>query len=147
MKAKTIRHASGARLLAVSLLAVCALAAAANAGSFSGSFTLPFEVHWGRAVLPPGNYKITLNASTNVAQVRSVDGKIASFTSVPITNSSEKGATALSILVRGNQRVVRSLNLPRQGMSLIYVPETNAEREILAKADGVLTVPVAIAGK
>jgi hypothetical protein len=33
------------------------------------------------------------------------------------------------------------------GISLIYRPATNAEREMLAKADQVQTVPVISAGK
>ena len=147
MKAKTIRHAIEVRFFAVVLLATCAFAATANAQSFSGKFTLPSETHWGKNVLPAGNYTMSLDAQTNVALVRSADGKTAGFTPIPITTSSDKGATALSVMVRGNRRIVRSLNLPTHGVSLIYQPTTSAEREILAKADEVLTVPVITAGK
>ncbi|HSZ20916.1 MAG TPA: hypothetical protein VK770_14065 [Candidatus Acidoferrum sp.] len=147
MNAKTIRQRIEVRLFTAVLLATFAFAAAANAQTFSATFTLPFEAHWGKNVLPPGNYRITMNPLTNVALIRSVDGKTAGFTPIPITASSNKGATALSVMVRGNQRLVRSLNLPAHGITLIYVPATSAEREILAQADQVKAVPVVMAGK
>jgi hypothetical protein len=147
MKAKTIRQAIKVRLFAVVLLATCAFAAAANAQSFYAKFTLPFETHWGKSVLPAGNYTMSLNSQTNVALIRSADGNTVGFTPIPIETSSEKGATALLVMVYGNERIVRSLNLPTHGVSLIYTPATSAEREILAKADQVQSVPVITAGK
>jgi hypothetical protein len=147
MKTKTIRRAIEVRLFAVVLLATCAFAATANAQSFSGKFTLPSETHWGKHVLPAGDYTMSLDSRTNVALVRSANGTTVGFTPIPITASSDKGATALSVMVRGNQRIVRSLNLPGHGVSLIYTPATSAEREMLAKADQVQSVPVITAGK
>ena len=147
MKARTIRHATGVRALAVVLLATCAFAAAANAQTVAVKFTLPFEVHWGKNLLPAGQYSVTLDSSADVGLVRSANRKIAFFTPIPIKASSHEGATALFVMVRGNERRVRSLNLPMSGVSLIYRPATNAEREMLAKADQVQTVPVITAGK
>ena len=74
MKTKTIRRAIEVRLFAVVLLATCAFAASANAQSFTGRFTLPSETHWGKNVLPAGNYTISMDAKTNVALVRSAKG-------------------------------------------------------------------------
>lgn len=147
MRAKTIRRAMELRLFAVVLLTTSAFAASANAQSFSGKFTLPSETHWGKSVLPAGDYTINLNSLTNVAVVQSADGKNARFMPIPITTSSHKGPTALLVMVRGNERIVRSLNLPSNGISLIYTPATAAEREMLAKAEQVQAVPVITAGK
>jgi hypothetical protein len=147
MKAKTMRHAIEVRLFAVVLLATCAFAAAANAQTIAAKFTLPFETHWGKNLLPAGEYTITMDSSANVAFVRSANGKTVGFTPIPIKANSDKGATALFITVRGNERIVRSLNLPARGVSLIYPPATSAEREMLAKADQVQAVPVNTAGK
>jgi hypothetical protein len=147
MKAKTIRRAIKVRLFAAVLLATCAFAASANAQSFDAKFTLPFDTHWGKNVLPAGDYTISLDSRTNVALVRMADGKTVGFTPIPIEASSNKGATALLVMVHGNERIVRSLNLPGHGVSLIYTPATSAEREILAKADQVKVVPVMTAGK
>jgi hypothetical protein len=147
MKAMTIRHAIKVRLFAAALLATCAFATAANADTFLGRFTLPFEVHWGKSVLPAGDYTISMDSRTDVALVRSANGKSMGFTPIPIKASSDKGATALFVVVHGNERMVRSLNLPASRVSLIYPPVTNAERETLAYADQVQAVPIVTAGK
>src|SRR5258708_8597789 len=146
MKIKTIRHAIEVRMLAVVLLGTCAFAAAAKAQTMA-AFTLPFEVHWGKNVLPAGYYSISVNSLSNVGLVRSRNGKTAFYTPIPITERSNKPATALLVMATGNERVVRSLNLPARGVSLIYPPATSAEREMFAKADREKVVPVITAGK
>jgi len=147
MKARTIRHAVEVTLVTAVLLAACAFATAANAQSLSGKFTLPFEAHWGKTVLPAGSYTINLDARYNVALLRTASGKAVGFTPIPIVSTSNKGATALMVMIRGNQRIIRSLNLPTSGVTLVYPPATDAERELLAKADQVQAVPVTWAGK
>lgn len=147
MKAKTIRHAIEVRIFAIVLLATCAFAAAANAQTIAARFTLPFEVHWGKNVLPPGDYMISIDSPANVALYRSADGKTVGFTPIPVKNSIDKGTAALFVMVHGNDRMVRSLNLPARGVSLIYTPATSAEREMLAKADQIQVVPVITARK
>jgi len=146
MRNKAMRHTTKVRLFAVVLLAICALATAASAQTLAAKFTLPFEVHWGRNVLPAGEYSISMDSSSNVALVRSASGKTIGFTPIPIQSYSHTGNTALFVMVRGNERIVRSLNLPARGVSLTYRPTTNAERETLANADQVKTVPVITAG-
>jgi hypothetical protein len=147
VKAKTMRLAIEVRLFAVVLLATCAFAAAANAQTMAAKFTLPFEVHWGKNVLPAGNYTISMDSLADVALVRSANGNTVGLTPIPIQAKSDKGVTALFVMVRGNERIVRSLNLPTRGVSLIYPPATSAQRELLAKADQVRAVPVITAGK
>jgi hypothetical protein len=147
MKAKTIRHAIGVRLWAVVLLATCAFATAANAQTTAAKFTLPFEAHWGKNVLPAGEYTISMDTPSNVALLRSANGRAVGFTPIPIKAYSHEGAPALFVMVRGNERIVRSLNLPARGVSLVYPPTTSAEREMLAKAEQVQAVPVITAGK
>jgi hypothetical protein len=147
MKAKTIRHAVEVRLFTAVLLATCAFVAAANAQTFSGRFTLPFEAHWGKIVLPAGNYTINLDSRYNVALLRTANGRAVGFAPIPIVSTSDKGATALLVMIRGDQRIIRSLNLPASGVTLVYPPATDAEREMLAKADQVQAVPVIWAGK
>ena len=73
--------------------------------------------------------------------------KLRFFTPIPTKAYNRTGDTALYVIVRGNQRIVRSLNLPSRGISLIYRPITNTEREMLAKADQLQAVPVTEAGK
>jgi hypothetical protein len=147
MKANTMGHGIKARLFAVVLLAGLAFGGSANAQTIAAKFTLPFEVHWGKAVLPAGQYTISMDSLAEVALIRSANGKAVGFTPIPTRASSDKGAAALFVMVRGHERQVRSLNLPGRGVSLIYQPTTNAEREMLAKADKIQAVPVITAGK
>jgi hypothetical protein len=147
MKIVTMRHATKIGLFAAVVFATCAFAASANAQSISAKFNLPYEVHWGKTVLPAGAYTISMDSLGNPALVRSATGKTAFFAPIPVKDDSHKGATALFVLVRGNQRVVRSLNLPEHGISLIYQPATSAEREMLTKADQIDAVPVTSARK
>lgn len=147
MRNKGMRHATKARLFAVVLLATCAFAGIANAQTLAVKFTLPFEVQWGRNLLPAGEYSVSIDSSAKVALVRSANGNTVGFTPIPITATSHSGNTALFVMVRGNERLVRSLNLPTRGISLIYPPTTNAQREMLANADRIKSVPVITAGK
>jgi hypothetical protein len=147
MKTKTMRHAIQIRLFAVVLLATSAFASAANAQSISARFTLPFEAHWGKTVVPAGKYLISMDSATDVALVRSVDGKTSFFTPIPIRAFSHEGSPALLVMVRGNERRVLSLHMPDRGVSLLYRPHTNVERETLAKAENVQAVPITTSGK
>jgi hypothetical protein len=138
-----------ARLFAAVLLATGAFTAVAYAQPiFVGNFTLPYEVHWNHAVLPPGEYVIRMNtlAKTPVI-VSSKSGSMAVFTRVPILADSEKGASYLSVTAHGNEHRVRSLNLPGLRKSLIFEPLTNTEREMFSKAGQIDEVPVTTARK
>jgi hypothetical protein len=153
MKAKTPWQTIKVNLFAVAVLVTCGFAAAANAQTSNLQptdaikFTLPFEVYWGKSVLPAGRYTMSMDARQPVALVQSANGKTSFFTPIPIKDRSGKGPAALIVVVRGNERMVRSLNLPEHHMSLIYKPATLAESEILAKADQVRAVPLISAGK
>ena len=109
--------------------------------TYSGKFTLPDEVHWGKAMLPAGEYSIRIDSSRSPALVRSKDGKTTMFTPVPITDDGKKGPAALLIAARGNEREVLSLNLPTIGSSLVYKRLTQAEREVTAKMEQVQVAP------
>ena len=60
---KTIRISEVVRVAAMGLLAVCLNAGHASAQEVKGSFTLPFEAHWGSATLTPGSYSFTVNGT------------------------------------------------------------------------------------
>ena len=134
------------RLVVGILIATCAFAAAASAQpSFAGKFTLPYEVHWGQAVLPAGNYSIRMGPA-GPAKISATDGTRSIFTNIPVVADSEKGSTHLTITSSGNERTVRSLNMPELGKMVIFAPLTKAEREA-AKAGHVDTLPVVSAKK
>ena len=148
MMKETIRNLISAKLMATTLflLSVCAAAGYAQP-SFAGRFTLPFEVNWGKHVLPAGQYFILMEEFGTSAIVRSMDSRIAFFTPLPVKDKSEGGITGLVVLIRGNERTVSALNLPHNGYALVYKPKTAAERELLAKADRLETIPLVSSGK
>ncbi len=130
------------------LIATCVFTAAANAQpSFEGKFTLPYEVHWSHTVLPAGEYAIQVDEKGMPVVLRSTSSYRSVNTGIPIPAEAEKGAAFLTVTIRGNERRVRSLNLPQIGVSLIFEPLTKTEREMLAEAGQISAVPVVTAQK
>jgi hypothetical protein len=150
MKTKAIWHAAEGKLFVAFVLAASVFAAGAHAETrFHGRFRLANEVHWGKAVLPAGEYTILIappqGPSRAGSLIRSANGKTQFVPPTLVTEESNKGVNSLVITVRGNERRVRSLNLPGLGQSLIYEPLSKSERETLAKTDQA--VPVTVAAK
>ena len=144
----TTQHSTTAKLILGVLIATCVFTAAANAQpSFEGKFTLPYEVHWNHGVLPAGEYAIQVDSKGAPALLRSTSGNKSAYTAAPIIANREKGAACLTVTIRGNERRVRSVNLPQIGMSLIFDPLTKTEREMFAKAGRIDAVPVITARK
>jgi hypothetical protein len=145
MKMTTMR--TKVQLFVAVILTAGLFAACANAQSgsgvqiYRGNFTLPHETHWGKAMLPAGEYTISLDSNRTPALVRSKDGKTSVFTPLPITNDGNKGPAALIIAARGDDREVLVLNLPAIGSSLVYKRLTQAEREVTAKMEQVQVAP------
>jgi hypothetical protein len=145
MKMTTMRTKVQLFVAVILTAGLCVAWANAQSGSgfliYSGNFTLPHEVHWGKAVLPAGEYSIRMDSSRSPALVRSKDGKTTAFTPMPITNDGNKGPAALLIAARGDDREVLYLNLPAIGSSLVYKRLTQAEREVTAKMEQVQVAP------
>ena len=135
------------RMLAIFTVAMCAFTVTANAQSVTGRFTLPHEVHWGTATLPAGEYTITMDSLHSATLVQSVSNSQSFFTRMPTINDSTKRPTSLVITSFEGERRVRTLNFPQYRRSLIYEPLTKAEREQLAKAGQIQSVPVFAAKK
>lgn len=145
---KATRFQASLKLLVGIVIATCVFTAAANAHpAFAGKFTLPYEVRWGQTVLPAGAYFIEMDSTSAPAVVRSISGSLAVYTQSPSTADSEGDDMYLTITTQGNERKVRSMNLPGLGKSLIFAPLTKSERESLAKAGQIKTVPVVTAQK
>ena len=105
------------------------------------------RVHWGTATLPPGEYTITMDSLHSATLVQSASNSQSFFTRMPTINDSMERPTSLVITSFQGERRVRSLNLPQYRRSLIYEPLTKAEREQLAKAGQIQSVPVFAARK
>jgi hypothetical protein len=144
----TTQHSTSVKLILGVLIATCVFTSAANAqSSFEGKFTLPYEVHWNHTVLPAGEYAIQADSKGTPAVLRSTSSNRSAYTGAPIIVNGEKGPACLTVTIRGNERRVRSVNLPQIGMSLIFDPLTKTEREMFAKAGRIDTVPVVTAQK
>ncbi len=136
-----------ATFFTVAMLAACALAGAANAQpTFSGKFTLPYEVHWGKTVLPAGDYSITMDRFDSAAIVRSASGKARFITGFPTSGDSLKGGAFLYVTTNEGQHRVRYMNAPILGKALIHEPISKTEREEIAKGGGQ-ALPVVVAAK
>jgi len=138
---KTIRTLATVKVLVAALFATCLFPAAANAqAAFQGKFRLQNEVRWDSAVLPAGEYSITINSmwTPTRAFLRTTDGKMTALVVTSITGDAAKGPSALFITGEGNQSRVRSLNLPQLGRTLVYKPLTAREREVLYETNSAI---------
>jgi hypothetical protein len=142
---KTKKSFSMIQLLALGLL-VCFLGAGvANAAPlYRGRFTLPYEVRWGQAVLPAGDYLLgfqEIGTRVFVLIRDAKSGKDIAFLA-PLGNSDAKGASALVIAGEGNQRVVHSLRLAELGEVFIYEPALARGTEDVREASKMQTLPI-----
>jgi hypothetical protein len=136
-------------LFATALLATCLFAGAAHAQTVHGKFTLDHSARWGKAVLPAGEYNLTIDPSSLPSRAVVTDAKsgrkIASVLSA-ISEDAPKGDSALLIGQRGNQRVIYSFRLAEVGQVFIYDPALAHGRGVL-EANNTETVPVLDAKK
>jgi len=125
----------------------CAAAITASAETFHGVFTLPYEVQWGKTVLPAGNYAIIMEGFNSPALVQSASGKVRIVAALPSTGDSRSGDCFLAIGYKAGRRTVRYLNMPRFGKVLIYEPLTRSEREEIARGVQPQPAQVVVAQK
>ena len=132
--------------LVVALFVACVLTMTANAQPFSGKFTLPYEVHWGKTVLPAGDYSIRIDSADWRAFVYSANGKTQMIAAIPTAHDSLKGGTFLLITSNEGRHTVRYLNLPMLGEVVTYIPLTKVEQEEIARGNSQAT-PLVVAAK
>jgi hypothetical protein len=129
-------------------MANLAFTVAANAQpAWVGKFKLPYEVHWNHAVLPAGDYTISMDSKSAPALVRSTNGSRSIYTGVPTIATSEKGSASLLITVGDGQHTVRSMNSPLLGVPLVFQAIPRSEREALTNTSQLESVPVMVTKK
>jgi hypothetical protein len=126
------------QLLTLGLLVSFLWAGLANAAPlYRGRFTLQYEVRWGQAVLPAGDYLLRfVDVQTRVFVViqDANNGKDVAYLA-PVTKTEAKGTSALLLADEGDQRVVHSLRLGELAESSsmnprsCVVPETSVKRK------------------
>lgn len=93
---------------------------------FTGNFTLPFTVHWGQMILPPGEYSLYYGVySTAPAYLVEICGKAKGSPHgviLPMGRGDAKTEENALICVReGDSAFVRGLELPAVGESVRFV--------------------------
>lgn len=149
MKANITHHAAKATLFSLVLIAVGLFGSLAHAQSeIQGKFTLPYEVHWGQAVLPPGDYLLGFqNTPFTTAVIRdAVTLRPVAFEPVVIREDSKGGESALLIGTRGEHRTVYSLRIEQLGETFVYDPPL-ARAKAIEEAHHTNSVPVLMAAK
>jgi hypothetical protein len=108
--------------IAIATGTLCLFGSLANAQSaIKGEFTLPSEVHWGRAVLPAGQYSFDLPSmrTPQMIQVRG-EGVNVMLMAQAVGDRPAPTDSALVLVRQGDSNFVRSLRLAPLGVSLYY---------------------------
>ena len=130
------------------LMVIPAFTSPANAAPYwSGKVVLPYEVTWGNAVLPAGEYYFRVNSNNTPVIIKSARGMKSIFAPVPVIEGSEAGGNRILVTTSGGQHIVRELNSPSLGVTYVFAPLSKAERETMAKSNQVETIPVMISKK
>jgi hypothetical protein len=143
------RKVTLATWFAAVLLGTCLSAGSASAQSvLQDKFTLRYSVRWGQAVLPAGDYLITIDSVSSpflaiISDPKS--GKRVAFVSCGVTEDA-KGASALFVSARGNQHVVHTFRVEELGQSFIFDPALAHARKV-DEAGNTEIVPVLQAKK
>jgi hypothetical protein len=151
MKLNTRLTAVKPVLFASVLLAVCLSAIPANAQSvFKGDFTLLQKTYWGDAVLPVGDYQLSVTTTglPSMLIVRdAVSGKKVAMLAPQTREQSTTGESALLIGTRGGRQVIHSLRVAELGLVFISDPALAHGRGASTEAGKAQAVPVIVAKK
>jgi hypothetical protein len=114
---------------------------------YRGTFTLTQQIHWGKSVLRPGHYTMTMASIGNPAMVKvqNEDSGESFRVVTAVREETTAGTSALFLQAKNGRATVYSLSLPQLGIVLIYEP--TLAREPVLEARASQTVPVLLAKK
>jgi hypothetical protein len=141
---RTNQRAAGIRMslaaLVMSLLYIGTVQA--QIPVYRGQFTLPYQVHWGKSVLEPGDYTITIQSAAipTIALITTADGKGGTHVVTGVHGEPTKGVNALLLKDKDGQLTVHSLSLADLRMALIYDPPLARESDQEARVSRTVTV-------
>jgi hypothetical protein len=92
--------------------------------AYQGKFSLPFEAHWGKAVLRAGDYQVGFAQGTeSVLVIRDAKTlRTVAFESVQGRDGVHGEPSELLISIRGNQRTIHSLRIAELGQTYVFDP-------------------------
>jgi hypothetical protein len=124
-------------VLAASLLVLAATAGAQGTHTvFKGKFTLPYEVRWGKSVLEPGEYSMTMRAGTSQPDFITIQGNgRTAVVLVGETSRCEKCEQAELVVVQSRgRRAINTLVMPGF-RAVFYHAQPDLPKEELAKQE------------
>jgi len=134
------------RVVLLALLTAVASVGLLSAEDSKGTFTLPFEVRWGKAVLPAGDYSFKIDNTNYVITIRGENLAAMVLSPTPSPNK-HAGSSELIIARQGKQGTVRALRLAEQNVVFSY-PALRGEPPMLAQTPELLQrVPILFASK
>ena len=127
---KSIKSLKFANHIALVAIALCVSAGAGKAqDDYRGTFTLPFEAHWGAAVLPAGDYEIKMPSASGpyLLFVRG-EGRTAMIMAAGVNTQEASDDSQLTIINNGKDRAIDTLRAGQLGLILHYaVPKPKME--------------------
>ena len=111
------------KVFVLALAAMGASAIPAQAQSAAGTFSLTHKVRWSGAVLPPGDYKFSLDSDRSPARVtvRQINGPmVAIVLPKAISDDALTGSSTLVLQDAGGESFVSTLRLKCIGMALEF---------------------------
>ena len=101
----------------------------------SGRFTLPHDVHWGKANVPAGDYRFSYsyNGISGVLALSKLDGARKGYLLLvhDAEETSLSGPSRLVLNTTSDGSYVSSMQLPEFGMTLYFpVPSQTSEKQI-----------------
>lgn len=145
---KTIRISTLAKLAAVTLLALCFNAGRASAQEVAGTFTLPFEAHWGPATLPPGNYSFRLDSPgpEGILMLSRGTKKVAMIQDQG-RGDEKSGRSELIVDRTAAGYTIRELHLPKLGITAYYWERKAHGNRAAEESEVAQVIPLKVTGK
>lgn len=110
---------------------------------FKGTCTLPFETRWGTAILPPGEYTLSVQSTALPARV-TVRGKNGSvfITAQSLALRGDSDRNSFLLISKWRRGVVRSLYVSELGMAFNYATPKEESKEMTQEAVLIQRIPV-----
>jgi hypothetical protein len=124
------RHLKLLTKAGVAALALGALATGGNAqDAYQGKFTLPFETHWGNAILPAGDYTFVMSSASSDYRLYIRGAQVNAI--IRATSTDDRGVSdhaQLNLVDIADVRTVQAFDAPELGRTFIYF--TPAQRHV-----------------
>lgn len=144
---KTIRISTLMKLAMVTVLAVCFNTGRASAQEVAGTFTLPYEAHWGRATLPPGDYSFRLD-SPGFQGVLLLSRGTNVVAMIPDQGRGDEKSSRNELVVNRTAAgcTIRELHLPKLGIVLDYGEQKNRGNRAAKESEVAQVIPLKVTG-